>query len=134
MMISRSDWIPISAKIGMVCAMSIAWVQPSFAGEANVRDAQWQRGADDLLTISATIEHADEGWDHYADRFEILAPDGAILATRILLHPHVDEQPFTRSLTSFVAPDGLCKLIVRTHDLVHGYGGAETTLDICSGQ
>ena len=42
-----------------------------------------------------TVQHADTGWDHYADAWEVLAPDGTVLGTRTLLHPHTDEQPFT---------------------------------------
>ena len=83
--------------------------------------------------VSATVEHADEGWDHYADRWEVLAPDGTILATRELLHPHVEEQPFTRSLAGVVIPDGIEEVIIRAHDNVHGYGGAEVTVAVPGG-
>jgi hypothetical protein len=32
------------------------------------------RQSGDTWTISATIRHADTGWDHYADKFEVVAP------------------------------------------------------------
>jgi len=69
-----------------------------------------------------SILHKDIGWDHYADRFEILSPEGKILATRILAHPHVNEQPFTREKYNVSIPKGLHGVDVRAHDKVHGYG------------
>jgi hypothetical protein len=47
-----------------------------------------------VYRFSVTVRHADEGWDHYADRWEVLTSDGTLLATRTLYHPHVNEQPF----------------------------------------
>ncbi|MGB5558363.1 MAG: hypothetical protein WBN04_10170, partial [Paracoccaceae bacterium] len=49
-------------------------------------------------SFSVTLRHPDTGWDHYADGWEVLAPDGTRLGFRELLHPHETEQPFTRSL------------------------------------
>ena len=37
------------------------------------------------------------GWEHYANKWDVVGPDDTILGTRVLLHPHVNEQPFTRS-------------------------------------
>ncbi|MXU64592.1 hypothetical protein [Oceanomicrobium pacificus] len=72
-------------------------------------------------TISVTLEHADTGWDHYADAWRVEAPDGTGLGQRKLLHPHVDEQPFTRSLIGVMVPDGADHLIIRARDTVHGW-------------
>ncbi len=63
--------------------------------------------------FDVTVRHGDTGWDHYADAWQVLAPDGTVLATRELLHPHEDEQPFTRSLTDVAVPDGLRSVIVQ---------------------
>ena len=49
--------------------------------------------------IDVTLSHPDTGWDHYANGWEVLAPDGTRLGLRVLVHPHVDEQPFTRSFS-----------------------------------
>ena len=73
--------------------------------------------------IEVTVRHADEGWEHYADRWEVLSPDGTVLATRVLRHPHVEEQPFTRSLSGVRIPEGIDEIIVRAHDSRDGYGG-----------
>jgi len=67
----------------------------------------------------------DTGWDHYADSWEILNPEGEVLTTRVLMHPHVNEQPFTRSLSGVPIPKGFHEVTVRGHDSVHGYGGKE---------
>ena len=80
--------------------------------------------------FSVTLRHADTGWDHYANRWEVVSPDGKVLATRTLWHPHVEEQPFTRSLDKVLVPVEFKRVIVRAHDSVHGYGpkGFEVTL------
>lgn len=77
---------------------------------------------DGSYTFSVTIAHGDTGWDHYADAFTVHAPDGTLLGTRTLFHPHVEEQPFRRSLSGVVVPDGLTSVRVRAHDSVHGPG------------
>lgn len=49
--------------------------------------------------------------------------NGRIPATRILRHPHENEQPFTRSLANVAIPgsDGIIE--IREHDSVHEYKG-----------
>ncbi len=63
-----------------------------------------------------------------------LIPDGEVIATRVLAHPHDNEQPFTRSLGGVRIPAGLAKVRVRAHDKVHGYGGNEIDVDMKTGQ
>ncbi|MEM9715155.1 MAG: hypothetical protein AAF826_01425 [Pseudomonadota bacterium] len=77
------------------------------------------------LRFNVTISHADEGWDHYADGWGVYAPDGRELGYRVLAHPHVEEQPFTRSLT-INRPEGLSSVIIRPRDSVHGEGADYT--------
>jgi hypothetical protein len=77
-------------------------------------------------TVSVTVSHPDTGWDHYADAWALFAPDGTELARRVLHHPHVEEQPFTRSQSGIALPDGLTEVIVRAHDSVHGWGAGVT--------
>lgn len=74
--------------------------------------------------FDVTVSHADEGWDHYADAWEIAAPDGTVLGTRALAHPHETEQPFTRSLGGVEIPRSVTKVVIRAHDRVHGWGEA----------
>ena len=102
----------------------------SLAGEADVVGVKARSGGDGTWSFSVTVRHDDEGWDHYADRWELLGPDGEVLGTRVLLHPHVGEQPFTRSLGGVEIPEGLGKVVVRARDSVHGYGGKEMGIEL----
>jgi len=110
--------------------ISLLATGPTFAGEADVVDARVTRANDGTYRFDVSVLHADEGWDHYANAFEILDADGNVLGTRTLLHPHVGEQPFTRSLTGVHIPEGLTKVTARANDSVHGTGGRELVLDI----
>lgn len=88
-------------------------------------------------TFTVTIEHPDSGWEDYADGWDVLLPNGAVLKpdpdspfTRLLLHPHENEQPFTRSQSNIIIPAGIDQVVVRAHDLVDGFGGQEIKVDI----
>jgi len=63
--------------------------------------------------FDVTLSHPDSGWDHYADGWEVLDEQGNRLGYRKLLHPHVEEQPFTRSLSSVMVPDGVRRVYIR---------------------
>ena len=73
----------------------------------------------DRFRVSVTLRHADEGWEHYADRWIVTDGSGAVLGKRVLLHPHVAEQPFTRSAT-VVTPDGVSRIRIVARDSRHG--------------
>ncbi len=87
----------------------------------------------DTYRLSATILSADTGWDKYADAWEVRAPDGTVLGTRILAHPHVDEQPFTRSLGDVAIPTGLKDVEIVARDSVAGFCG-ETVMVVVPGR
>ena len=82
---------------GLLSAVLGVMYSPARAGEADVVRLEATRISPGVWRFDVTVRHADEGWDHYADRWDVIGPDGAVLATRVLLHPHVGEQPFTRS-------------------------------------
>ena len=103
---------------------------PALAGEVEVVDARAAEASDGSYRFDVALRHADEGWEHYADAWDVLAPDGTVLATRVLGHPHVDEQPFTRSLSGVAIPAGVTRVTIRGHDKVHGHGGAELALSL----
>ena len=90
-----------------------------FANEATVEDVKVTK-QDDMYRFSVRILHKDSGWEHYVNRYELLDRDGNILATRVLLHPHENEQPFTRSLSA-VMMKGIKIVYVRANDSVDGY-------------
>ena len=93
---------------------------------ADVIKATAEHCADGTYTFSVTVQHEDEGWDHYADRWEIIGPNDEVLATRVLLHPHVGEKSFTRTKAGVSIPETIERVRVRAHDSLHGYGGIET--------
>ncbi len=81
-------------------------------------------------TISVTLSHPDTGWDHYADGWRVETADGEVLDTRILHHPHVDEQPFTRSLTGLTLPAGLDTIHIRSKCSTDGWSQDATPLPL----
>ena len=93
----------------------------ALAGNAEITDVVVSSGANGYR-FDVTIGHADTGWDHYADGWEVIAADGKVLGKRVLMHPHVDEQPFTRSLGNVVIPAGVDEVVIRAHTRVAGYG------------
>ena len=135
-------------RSGLVLALAVA-PAASGAGEADVVavslecEAASETGSDDVSPQTApqtgervcllrvSVSHNDQGWDHYADGWEVMKPGAdEILATRILHHPHVDEQPFERSLAGVRIPAGLERVRVRAHDKLHGHGGLEKTVEL----
>ena len=80
-------------------------------------------GAPGAYQFSVTIKSPDTGCQQYADWWEVVSEDGRLLYRRVLLHSHVDEQPFTRSGGPVpVQPDTI--VWVRAHMNHSGYGGA----------
>ena len=110
---------------------------PGGSGNADVTYVKAVQAADGTWTFHVTVRHPDTGWEDYADGWDVLTPDGTVLKpdpdspfTRLLLHPHVDEQPFTRSQSGIAIPPGVTQVRVRAHDLVDGYGGREVVVDL----
>ncbi len=113
-----------------VGALLLGVSAPAIGGQVDVLDAVMTPSSQGRFDISVTLRHADSGWDHYANRWEVIAPDGQVLAVRTLAHPHVHEQPFTRSLRAVAIPSTTTWVRVRGHDLVHGLGGREVTVSV----
>ena len=102
----------------------------AYAGEADVIKVDVKRTGGDTYFFKVTVRHEDEGWDHYANKWDVAAPDGTILGTRTLYHPHVDEQPFTRSLSDVKISESITEVTIRAHDSVHEYGGETMSVAI----
>lgn len=75
----------------------------------------------DKWRVDVTVRHADSGWDHYANGWRVSDESGNELGFRVLHHPHVQEQPFTRSL-SLTIPESVGAIRVQAVDSVHGAG------------
>ena len=63
------------------------------AGDAAITEVTIKPAGDGMYQVSVTLLHADTGWDHYANRWDVLDEAGNLLGSRELLHPHVNEQP-----------------------------------------
>lgn len=100
------------------------------AGPTSVLDATATANADGTYSFSATLSHRDEGWEHYANKWDVVTPDGKVIGTRTLFHPHVNEQPFTRSLARVEVPIGVTEVIIRGYDNVHGAGDRTFTVKL----
>lgn len=79
-------------------------------------------GASGSYDFAVGIRSPDRGCDQYADWWEVLDGSGRLLYRRVLLHSHVDEQPFVRSGGPVpVQPEQV--VFVRAHMHPGGYGG-----------
>ena len=96
---------------------------PAHADDAVIEGAV-ARATGSGWTFSVTLSHGDTGWDDYADGWRIVAVDGRELGMRVLYHPHVDEQPFTRSLSGVDIPDGTTEVFIEARTNADGWGTA----------
>lgn len=110
---------------GFIALPGLAW-----AGEADVVDVEIVQASAGKYDFHVTVRHDDAGWDHYANVWQVIGPDGEMLGERVLLHPHDNEQPFTRSLTGVAIPDGITTVTVRAGDSVHEFGGKEMSVKL----
>ncbi len=97
----------------------------ALAGESDVVAVSVSAQEDGRFRFDVTVRHDDEGWDHYADVWEVVGKDGTVYGQRVLAHPHVSEQPFTRSQSGIDIPTDVSEVMVRSGDKVHGFGGEE---------
>ena len=123
--------VKVQTLLGMTLGalIGIAPVGIANAGEADVVEGVITALGENRYRIDATVLHADEGWDHYANRWDVLAADGRVLGSRELAHPHENEQPFTRSLT-LTLPEGISVIRLQANDSVHGLGGKTVELSV----
>ena len=126
---TRFDATALSIALVTIAAILVSLPQV-FAGQADVVGVEAQRQTGGSWRFDVTVCHADEGWDHYADKWVVEGPDGAVYGERVLLHPHETEQPFTRSQSGIEIPNDVSSVAVRAHDSVHGFGGAGMSVDL----
>ncbi|HSR61982.1 MAG TPA: hypothetical protein VLN56_01095 [Gammaproteobacteria bacterium] len=96
---------------------------PAYADYADVIEADIKYEGDSRYTFFVTVSHKDTGWDHYADRWEILTLDDEVITGRVLRHPHVGQQSFTRPLHFVSLPDDISQVKIRAHCTRDGFGG-----------
>jgi hypothetical protein len=122
--------LPMLARAFVVSILCMLAATGAQAGEADAVGVKVTKTGERVYRFEVTVRHGDKGWEHYANKWDVVAPDGKVLGTRELLHPHDHEQPFTRSLSGVRVPAGIGAVTIRAHDLVHKYGGKERQVDL----
>ncbi|KIN74196.1 hypothetical protein [Sulfitobacter guttiformis] len=102
---------------------------PALADNAVVRNVKVVK-VGGAYTFDVTITHTDTGWDDYADMWRVKDTSGAVLGERNLAHPHVNEQPLTRSLSGVQIPNGVTEVIIEAHDTVNGWNPEGKTVKL----
>lgn len=106
-------------------------------GDADVTSVFAREEKDGKWTFHVSVQHEDVNWEDYADGWDVVLPGGVILQpdrfhqfTKYIRHPHVDEQPFTRTQKEIEIPEGVDTVTVRAHDKKDGWGGKEVEVDL----
>jgi hypothetical protein len=102
---------------------------PAFAGLADVVQVDVTQESGERWRFAVTVRHPDRDPDHWADFWRVRTAEGRELGRRVLLHSHVDEQPFTRNEVIHI-PRDVRSVVVEAHDKVHGLGGRTVTVDL----
>lgn len=105
-------------------------IAPGLAEEPQIDNVIARQTDDGRWRFDVTISHPDTGWDHYADAWRILDMNGAELGIRILAHPHVEEQPFTRSLSGVRIPEGTTQVQIQARDKPGGWNAGTTVINL----
>ena len=136
--LTRRQAIVRSAS-GLLATLLIPLAVAASQGDADVLFVRAIDNGDSGWTFHVTVEHADTGWEDYCDGWDVVAEDGTVLKrspsdpfTRLLFHPHENEQPFTRSQGGIKVPEGTTRVSVRAHDIVNGFGGKEVVIDLAT--
>ncbi len=104
---------------------TVASLSSANADDPVIVKAEAHKSSNGHYRFSVTVKHADTGWKHYVNKWDVVTLDGKLLGSRTLWHPHVNEQPFTHSLDGVKISDDTKKVKIRVHDNVHGYGKKE---------
>ena len=84
----------------------------SIASDAKIIKASAELTSAQKFNISVTLEHADEGWEHFANAWRVYTMEGELIGERVLHHPHVKEQPFARTLLGLSVPADVKEVVI----------------------
>lgn len=112
-----------------IISLIALFASPALADDAVIEAAVAQNSGSSW-SFSVTLSHEDTGWDDYADGWRVVAEDGTELGLRVLYHPHVDEQPFTRSLGGVTIPEGVDTVFIEARTNVDGWGDARFAISL----
>jgi hypothetical protein len=104
-----------------ICLALILAASPLAAEPPSVDHVSARQSGNGTWRFDVTLSHPDTGWSHYADAWRVLDMDGNQLGLRELAHPHVEEQPFTRSLSGVRIPEGTDRVQVQARDIPGGW-------------
>ncbi|MEM9966837.1 MAG: hypothetical protein AAF755_01915 [Pseudomonadota bacterium] len=106
---------------------SAALADPPVVRDVTMRETggQW--------TFDVTLFHVDTGWDDYANAWRIVDDRGNVIGQRNLAHPHVNEQPFTRSLSGVRIASDVKRVGIQARDSVGGWSQKVHMFDLMSG-
>lgn len=96
---------------------------------ADVLKVRVHKTSPGVYSFDVTISSPDTGWKKYANAFRVKVGE-KVLGKRALAHPHVNEQPFTRSLHGVEIPSGVGRVTVEAQDSVAGWGGKTQQVQI----
>lgn len=114
----------------LISALLLATSKITTANEVKIIQANLIYQNHGQYLINVKLQHQDTGWDHYADEWRIVDAQGNILGSRVLLHPHIDEQPFTRALSNVKLDQNLTTIFIEAHDKKHGWSKQKLKLDL----
>lgn len=97
---------------------------------AQVKHVKAIQSGDGSWCFHVKVHHHDQGWEHYADGWQVTDLKGNELGTRVLGHPHDNEQPFTRNLCKVSIAENISKVVVRAKCNKHGFGGKPVVIDL----
>jgi hypothetical protein len=117
-------------RVFLSLTFAAAFATCAWAGEADVVDAKVRRGPSNTFDFDVTVKSVDRSTGYYADAIEVLTPDGKLLGQRELLHPHEDEQPFTRDVYGVRIPADIEVVVIRAHHNIKGYDGKALTIKL----
>lgn len=99
-------------------------------GCAHVEAVTVEAAADGTFRFDVTVRSSDTGNEKYADAWEVRTAEGTTIAVRELLHPHVNEQPFTRSLGGVAVAEDIQRVEVFARDSVLGFCGRSMSVEV----
>ena len=108
----------------------LAVLNTANADDVKILASEFHSSGGNRWSVNVTLEHGDTGWEHYADNWRVVDAEGNIIGDRVLYHPHVDEQPFTRGLGSVKVPEGITTVYIEAHDKVHGWTPKRLKVDL----
>ena len=126
----RTTGLAVCRLIICVFLLSASTLHAARADNVKILDATAEVQANGLYAFSVTLQHGDEGWAHYADRWEVIGDNNAVLGVRTLFHPHENNVPFTRSLANVKVPIGTLAVTIRANCSVDGLTPYERTVEL----